>query len=135
VPGEYCSGERLDAALAASPVDLRPADVLLLRTGSADRYGGTPEYVTQYPGFDASAADWLGDHRVKIFGVDSPSPDTPGDRGYPIHMFCRRNGVTHYENLSNLGAVTGRRFTFYGLPLRIRGGTGSPVRAVAILDS
>ncbi len=134
-PGESCSGERLDAALAASPVDLSPGDVLLLRTGAADRFGGTPEYTTQYPGFDQSAADWLGDHRVKVFGVDSPSPDTPGDRTYPIHLFCRARGITHYENLANLSAVVGRRFEFFGLPLRIRGGTGSPVRAVAVVRS
>ena len=133
-PLGYCSGERLDRALEEAGGDLRPGDVLLLRTGTADRVGGTPEYTSDYAGFDRSAADWLGDHRVKIFGVDSPSPDTPGDRTYPIHLFSRAHGVTHYENLANLAAVVGRRFTFYGLPLRIRGGTGSPVRAVALLD-
>jgi kynurenine formamidase len=133
-PRQSCSGERLEAALVAAGGDLRPGDVLLLRTGSADRFGGTPQYPVEYPGFDQSAADWLGDHDVKIFGVDSPSPDTPGDRIYPIHLFCRANGITHYENLANLGAVAGRRFTFFGFPLRIRGGTGSPVRAVARLD-
>ena len=108
--------------------------MLLLRTGTADRVGGTPEYTSRYAGFDQSAADWLGDHDVKIFGVDSPSPDTPGDRTYPIHLFSRARGITHYENLANLAAVVGRRFTFFGIPLRIRGGTGSPVRAVALLD-
>lgn len=133
-PREYCDGERLDRALAESDAELRPGDVLLLRTGSADRYGGTRAYTTQYPGLDASAADWLGDHAVKIFGVDSPSPDNPADRIYPVHLFCREHGVTHYENLANLGAVAGRRFQFFGFPLRIRDGHGSPVRAVAMLD-
>jgi kynurenine formamidase len=132
-PGDYCSGEQLDEALGASPASLHPGDVLLLRTGAAERFGGTPRYATHYPGFDSSAAEWLGDHRVKIFGVDSPSPDTPGDRTYPMHLFCRANGITHYENLANLSAVVGRRFEFFGLPLRIRGGSGSPVRAVAVL--
>jgi len=42
--------------------------------------------------------------------------------------------VTQYENLANLGAVVGRRFTFFGFPLRIRRGHGSLVRAVAMLD-
>jgi hypothetical protein len=37
-------------------------------------------------------------------------------------------------NLANLAEVAGRRFTFFGFPLRIRGGHGSPVRAVAMLD-
>ena len=116
------------------PALLRDGDVLLLRTGAAERYGGTREYVSQYPGLDASAADWLGERKVKIFGVDSPSPDNPADRVYPVHLFCREHGVTHYENLANLGDVVGRRFTFFGFPLRIRDGHGSPVRAVALLD-
>jgi kynurenine formamidase len=49
-------------------------------------------------------------------------------------MMCRAEGITHFENLANLGRLVGRRFTFVGFPLRIRAGTGSPVRAVAVLD-
>lgn len=133
-PREYIGAERLERALAASPAELRAGDVLLLRTGSAERFGGTPEYTTQYPGLDHSGADWLRDHGVKTFGVDSPSPDNPADRIYPAHLYSREEGVTHYENLANLAAVVGRRFTFIGFPLRVRGGHGSPVRAVALLD-
>jgi kynurenine formamidase len=129
---EYIGADALEAAAAAG--DLRDGDVLLLRTGVADRFGGTREYTTEYPGLDQTAADWLRDRRVKIFGVDTPSPDNPIDRTYPVHLMCRAEGITHYENLANLGAVAGRRFTFYGFPLRIRGGHGSPVRAVAFLD-
>jgi kynurenine formamidase len=133
-PREYCDAERLERALAQSPVPLWAGDVLLLRTGSAERFGGTREYTTQYPGLDQSAADWLAERRPKIFGVDSPSPDNPIDRIYPVHMYCRRDGVTHYENLANLGELLGYRFRFYGFPLRVRGGHGSPVRAVAMID-
>jgi kynurenine formamidase len=49
-------------------------------------------------------------------------------------MMCREQGITHYENLANLDQVVGRRFTFAGFPLKFRDGTGSPVRAVAILN-
>jgi len=129
---EYVGADHLEAA--AAQADLREGDVLLLRTGTADRYGGTREYTTEYPGLDGSAADWLRDRKVKIFGVDSPSPDNPIDRIYPVHLMCREQGITHYENLANLAEVVNRRFQFFGFPLRIRGGHGSPVRAVAILD-
>jgi kynurenine formamidase len=133
-PREYVTGERLDRALQASGAELREGDVLLLRTGAAEHFGGTPEYTTQYPGLDQSGADWLRDRRPKVFGVDAPSPDNPADRIYPAHLLSRETGITHYENLANLEPVVGRRFTFFGFPLRIRGGHGSPVRAVAMLD-
>jgi kynurenine formamidase len=131
-PPGYITAEHLDRAAQAA--DVREGDVLLLRTGTADLHGGTEAYTTQYPGLDQSAADWLRERRPKVFGVDSPSPDNPVDRIYPVHLFSRESGVTHYENLANLGEVVGRRFRFFGFPLRIRGGHGSPVRAVAMLD-
>ena len=63
-----------------------------------------------------------------------PLPACPANRIYPVHLFSRASGITHYENLANLAEVTRRRFMFFGFPLRIRGGHGSPVRAVAMLD-
>jgi kynurenine formamidase len=41
--------------------------------------------------------------------------------------------MSNTENLTNLHLLVGRRFTFFGLPLKLRRGTGSPIRAVAIL--
>jgi kynurenine formamidase len=127
-----CTADDLDAALAGG--DLRPDDILLLHTGNPERNAGRPEYLTDYPGLDASAAEWLAARELKAFGIDAPTPDIPGDRIYPVHLMSRREGLPHYENLANLGAVAGRRFTFFGLPLKVRGGHGSPVRATALLD-
>ena len=126
--------EQLDTALAASGQQLDPGDILLLRTGNWSRNGGTPAYLSDYPGLGERSAQWLVDKQVKAFGVDTPTPDNPASRIYPVHLMCREKGVHHYENLANLELVVGKRFTFYGLPLRFRGGHGSPVRAVAILD-
>lgn len=133
-PREYSSAEDLDRAVAAAGSLLREGDVLLMRTGDYDRHYGTADYLSQYPGLDESACRWLVDKKVKVFGVDSPSPDNPASRTYPVHLMCREQGITHFENLANLGEVVGRRFTFYGFPLKVRGGHGSPVRAVAELD-
>jgi kynurenine formamidase len=65
--------------------------------------------------------------------VDSPSPDNPVSTTYPCHMMCREHGIAHYENLANLDQLVGEWFTFAGLPLRIRYGTSSAVRAVVML--
>lgn len=132
-PREYCTAQDMDRAVEAAGSLLEPGDVLLLRTGAYERYHGRPEYTSQYPGLDESACEWLVEHEVKVFGVDSPSPDNPASRIYPVHLMCRERGMTHFENLANLGELVGKRFRFFGFPLKVRGGHGSPVRAVAEL--
>jgi kynurenine formamidase len=130
-PRSYISDEDLEEAGGS---EVREGDTLLLYTATYDRHHGTPEYLSDYPGLDESGSAWIPEKGIKIFGVDSPSPDNPASRTYPCHMMCRERGIVHYENLANLGELVGKRFTFIGFPLRIRGGTGSPVRAVALLD-
>jgi kynurenine formamidase len=91
--------------------------------------------VEAYSGFTLEAAEYLCvEKKVKNWGIDAPSPDTPGDLKYPVHMVTRRMAIPHMENLCNLHLLIGKRFTFAGFPLKIRGGSGSPIRAVAILD-
>ncbi|MFP4270984.1 MAG: hypothetical protein ACLFTL_10515 [Alphaproteobacteria bacterium] len=52
-----------------------------------------------------------------------------------MHQVCRDTKVTHMESLVNLRELVGKgRFRFIGFPLKIKGGTGSPIRAVAVLD-
>jgi kynurenine formamidase len=133
-PRTYISRADIEAAVARDHVDVRPGDIVLFYTGTFSRLGGTPAYSLDYPGLDETASQWIVEQSIKTFGVDSPSPDNPISKTYPVHMMCRRHGITHYENLANLDQTVGKRFTFAGFPLRFRGGTGSPVRAVAIFD-
>ena len=133
-PQQYISDADMDEAEKAAGVSVQAGQVLLVRTGDFEKFYGTPEYLSQYPGFDEAGSEWLRAKGVRAFGVDSPSPDNPISPTYPCHMMCRANGITHYENLCNLDRLVGRQFTFIGFPLRIRGGTGSPVRAVALVD-
>jgi kynurenine formamidase len=124
----------LDFALGRSGQELRDGDILLLHTGTYRRHGGTPAYLSEFAGLGDTGSQWLLDHRIKTFGVDSCTPDNPASRTYPCHMMCRRHHVTHYENLANLDQVAGRRFVFAGFPLRLKGAHGGPTRAVAIIQ-
>ena len=124
----------LDSSLAASGQDLHEGDILLLHTGAYNRHWGTPAYLTDFPGLGAAASQWILDHGVKTFGVDSCTPDNPASKSYPCHMMCRRNHITHYENLANLDLVAGTRFLFAGFPLRLKGAHGGPTRAVALVN-
>jgi kynurenine formamidase len=133
-PRTYITASDIDEVIARDGADVRNGDILLFYTGTFNKLHGTKEYVSQYPGLDETASMWLVEKGIKTFGVDSPSPDNPASRTYPCHMMCRHYGITHYENLANLDHVVNKRFTFMGFPLRIRNGTGSPVRAVALVN-
>ena len=123
----------LDRIEAAAPVSLQPGDILLLYTATWNRFAGDKRYLTEFAGLDASAAEWIVSRRVKTFGVDSPTPDNPASTTYPVHMMCRREHITHYENLARLDEVVNTRFTFAGFPLKLCGAHGGPTRAVALI--
>ncbi len=124
----------LDEALANSGQELRRGDIVLFYTGTFNRLQGTKEYLTDFAGLGASASQWIVDKGVKSFGVDTPTPDNPISKTYPCHMMCRTNSITHYENLANLDQVANKRFTFIGLPLKVRGAHGGPTRAAALVE-
>ncbi|MDH3301623.1 MAG: cyclase family protein [Acidimicrobiia bacterium] len=123
-----------EEALTASGQELNEGDVLLFHTGTWEKYAGTRDYLTTFPGLGEAASAWIADHKVKVFGVDSPTPDNPASKIYPCHLMSRHKRITHYENLANLRLLLGKRFDFYGFPLKIVGGHGGPTRAVAILS-
>lgn len=133
-PRTDITGEDLDRALARSGQELRSGDILLLHTATWNRYAGKPEYLSEHAGLGESGAQWIVDKGVKSFGVDCSTPDNPASRTYPVHLMCRREHITHYENLANLDQVVDARFTFYGFPLKLRDAHGGPTRAVAIIE-
>ena len=114
---------------------IEKGDVLLYCTGHYNRTKGTQEYLTEFPAIKADVVYWMQDLGVKIFGVDTMSPDQPSvtDK-YPTHMACKKIGMTHYENLGDLEPIVNKRFMFYGFPTLIEHGAGGHVRAVAILE-
>jgi kynurenine formamidase len=67
------------------------------------------------------------------FGIDSMRPGPEGKVNLLVHKACFDLGITHIESLCNLEALLGEGpFTFIGLPMKWRDGTGSPIRAVAV---
>ncbi|MGN7400715.1 cyclase family protein [Cytobacillus praedii] len=122
----------LEAALSQSGQFIEKGDIVLLYTGHYNRSYGTDEWLTTYTGLDYQAAKWLAEKGVVNIGIDAPAIDHPDDPSYSGHLVCREYGMTNTENLCNLDQIIGMRFLYFGLPLRIRKGTGSPIRAVAV---
>jgi kynurenine formamidase len=130
----FITVQDLKEACEKANLTINLGDTVLLYTGHYTRNYGTEQWLGNYAGLDYDATAWLGQQGVVNIGIDAPSIDNPIDRTYPSHNACIKYKVLNAENLADLRPVVGKRFQFIGLPLKIRGGTGSPIRAIAVLE-
>jgi len=120
--------------------------VVLLRTGwgrfwpDRSRYMGTTERGEEaiaklrFPGLHPDAARWLAEQRVvKAVGLDTPSIDFGRSRDFGSHVALSRQNIPIFENLANLDRLPPTGFTVVALPMKIRGGSGGPLRIIAVL--
>lgn len=131
-PDDYITPDDLKSAVEKTGQVLQEGDIVLLYTGHYNRAYGTDEWLTRYTGLNYEGAKWLAQQGVVNIGIDAPAIDNPMDPLFSGHLVCREYQMTNTENLCNLDQVAGKRFLYFGLPLRIRKGTGSPIRAVAV---
>ena len=108
---------------------------ILLRTDWSHRHG-TSEYRDGLPRIGIALAEWLVARGVSLIGVEPPSVADVNDREEltAVHRTLLEAGVVIVEGLTNLDQLTGDRVEFIVLPLRVAGGDGAPVRAIAIED-
>ncbi|PAB59719.1 cyclase family protein [Anaeromicrobium sediminis] len=130
----YIEPQDLEEALKKSGQEILKGDIVLLYTGHHDRNFGTDKWQTEYTGLSYGAAKWLADMGVVNIGVDAPAIDHPDDLDFSGHLICGEYHISNTENLCNLDKVVNRRFLYIGLPLKIRDGSGSPIRAVALVE-
>lgn len=132
---EDITADHMVAAEKASGVVV-DGHIVLLCTGfhvrnSHDRQ----KMVWGNPGLTVEATRWMHDRGSRMHGVEGPSTDKPSDNFFAQHRLCRDLGISHFEWLVNLEELIGKgEFEFIGLPIKFKGGSGSPVRAVALLD-
>lgn len=125
----------IEIACKRAKVEIKKGDTVLLYTDHFRKYFGTNDWGNG-PGISIAAARWLGEKEISAFGVETMSPGIPKVSNKEVHQICGEMGFTHYENMINLYKLIDRgRFRFIALPLKIRGGTDSPVRAVAVFES
>jgi kynurenine formamidase len=135
--GECITAQDLENACAKANQKVEKGMTVLLYTGHFNRCYPRMEWLMQYPGLDREAMLWLAAKGVVNVGIDSPSIDSSSEmknKNYPAHAVCREKRILNTENLAHLERVVGKRFDFIGLPLLIRRGTGSPIRAVAAFE-
>ncbi|SHH25031.1 cyclase family protein [Ferrimonas marina] len=122
--------------------------IVLFNTGSSDlwpdkeRYMGTAERGAdavaklRFPGIHPNAARFLANERnIKAVGLDTPSIDYGGSTLFETHQILFKNNIPGIENVANLNALPAKGFEVIGLPMKIQGGSGAPLRIVAFLPN
>jgi kynurenine formamidase len=143
-PGEHVFREDLEGAELAQGVTVGAGDILLVRTGHAPRLAELGPWDTDEAraGLHPTAARFLADRGVAALGSDGnndTAPSTTENVAFPIHVLALNAMGVHlldylqFEDLLERCEAEGRwAFLFLGAPLRIAGGTGSPLNPVAL---
>jgi kynurenine formamidase len=153
IPGAKGVGA-LEPAYGVTPEDLEEAagdtvigegDAVLIRTGWPQQYHDVAAYVghsTGVPGPTGASAQWLADRKIRVAGSDSIAFEQllPGNghEVMPAHtILLTQYGINIIEvlNLEGLAAAGVKEFLFVLSPLKIVGGTGSPVRPIAVVGA
>ena len=132
-PRAEITPDDLKAAVAKGGHGVPEGGTVLLCTGHHARTFPRAEYFSDNCGVNVAATEWLAREGVVHFGIDSMRPGPQGKVNSLVHKACLDLDITHIESLCNLEALLGEGpFTFIGLPLKMREGTASPIRAVAV---
>jgi kynurenine formamidase len=136
---DFTDWERANGEIAAGTI-------VLVRTGysrfwpDAARYLGTAERgdaavaKLHFPGLHQDAARWLAETRkIKAVGLDTASIDYGQSTLYESHRILYERDIPAFENLTNLDRLPARGAYVVALPMKIKGGSGAPLRAIAIL--
>lgn len=116
--------------------DIAAIEFLLLHCGFSAQWN-TPEFTGKYPVLTEAAMNYLTAFPgLRGIGVEYLSIDPVDSPDLPLHKLwlCGEKERCIIENLTNLELLIGIPFTFMALPLKIKNGEASPVRAIAILE-
>lgn len=121
--------------------------IVLFRTGygkfypDAATYFGTAEKGAgaiprlHFPGIDPTAAAWLVKRKIKAAGIDTPSIDYGQSKDFKTHQVLMGAGIPGFENIANLQLLPVKGAYIIALPMKIKDGTGGPLRIIAWVKS
>jgi kynurenine formamidase len=120
--------------------------IVLLQTGFSKYYPNKVKYLgtdergekairkLHFPRLSEEAAKWLVEHRsINAIGIDTPSIDYGQSEYFKSHVILLSQNILAFENLTNLDKLPNIGFEIIALPMKIQGGSGAPLRIVAII--
>lgn len=122
--------------------------IVLLQTGfgkywpdkmqylGTDQKGSDAVKDLHFPGLDPAAAKWLIENRkIKAIGLDTASIDYGQSTEFGSHVELMTHNIPAFENVANLDQLPVKGFQIIALPMKIKGGSGAPLRIVAFVPS
>ena len=115
--------------------------VIILRTGWSEKWDSQKQYrnpdgqdVMHFPGYSLDAAKFLVESRRAIgLGIDTLSVDNGPSKDFPVHHYTATKSVYHLENVADVWRVPATGALVLVAPAKIEGGSGGPVRILALL--
>lgn len=121
--------------------------IVLLQTGFSKYYHDKVKYLgtnergeaavklLHFPGLSPEAAKWLVENRnIHAIGIDTPSIDYGQSQNFESHVILLSQNIPAFENLANLNQIPEKGFEIIALPMNIKGGSGAPLRIIAVLN-
>ena len=136
----------VQSAMTSIGHTLSPGEIVLIRTDN-DQKWGQRDYFSSGPGVSAEATRWLIDQGIKVMGIDAWGWDAPlavqaenarasnrSDVFRAAHYVGVEKEYCHMERLANLDQLPSTGVTVCAFPLKVKGGSAGPTRAVAMID-
>jgi kynurenine formamidase len=127
---------------------IAPGTIVLLRTGFGKFYPDRKRYLgtdqrgdsavadLHFPGLHPDAARWLTQTRkISAIGLDTASIDRGQSTLFESHRILFASNIPALENVANLDQLPARGFSVIALPMKIKGGSGGPLRIVAVVSA
>lgn len=122
---------------------IREGEIVLVRTGWGRYWPDLKQYLgsdkrgdasgLSFPGLSQEAAKLLVDRKVSGVGIDTASLDYGRSADFIVHRILNAANIYGLENVAQLERVPSRGATLIALPMKIQGGSGGPVRIIAVL--
>lgn len=122
--------------------------IILFQTGFASRWPDKKAYLgtdqkgpnavkdLHFPGLHPDAAKWLVENRkFKAVGIDTASIDHGQSTLFGSHVALMTNDIPAFENVANLDKLPVKGFHVFALPMKIKGGSGAPLRITAMVPA
>ncbi|PHS67011.1 MAG: cyclase [Flavobacterium sp.] len=133
---------------AKENIKIPDGSIVLLETGYSKYYPDKIKYLgtglrgpdavklLHFPGLSPEASEWLVKNRnINAIGLDTPSIDYGQSEYFKSHVILLSKNIPAFENLTNLDKLPSNNFEVIALPMKIKGGSGGPLRIVALLNN